>query len=191
MADGLQFHSELLSRAVSFVLEHHGQQVRKIDRQTPYVAHLVGVAFILQRAGCDTETVTAGLLHDVLEDTEVNYEELERAFGARIAGIVQAVTEDKRLPWEARKKLYIESVSQAHHDVRAVCAADKVDNLTSIVLGHATLGDQVWTVFRRGRDQQIGFYEAVLQAIGKGWDHPLKQEYARALAQVRQLRGPD
>ena len=190
MNDGFEFHSELLSRAVTFVLEHHSQQVRKIDKQTPYVAHLFGVALILQRAGCDTDTVAAGLLHDVLEDTEVTYEELERFFGARIAAIVQGVTEDKRLPWEARKQLYVETVGKASGEVRAVCAADKINNLTSITLEQQVRGEQVWSVFRRGREAQIGFYEATLEAIGSGWSHPLLAEYRKALDQVKQLRGP-
>jgi (p)ppGpp synthase/HD superfamily hydrolase len=190
MADGFRFHSELLSSAVSFVLEHHGQQVRKIDGRTPYAAHLFGVALILQRAGCDTDTVAAGLLHDVLEDTEVNYEELERAFGPRIAEIVRGVTEDKRLPWEARKQLYIETVGRAGPEVRAVCAADKINNLTSIAQEHTVRGELVWDVFRRGREQQLGFYDATLEAIGAGWDDPLLHEYRRALDLVKRLRGP-
>ena len=189
MTGGCRFHSELLSSAVAFALEHHGPQVRKIDGRTPYVAHLFGVALILQRAGCDTETVAAGLLHDVLEDTEVTYEELERSFGPRIAEIVRGVTEDKRLPWEARKKLYVETVGQAGPEVRAVCAADKINNLTSIAQEHTVRGEQVWTVFRRGREQQIGFYEATLEAIGSGWDDPLLLEYRRALEQIKQLGG--
>jgi (p)ppGpp synthase/HD superfamily hydrolase len=190
MESGFQFHSDLLNRAVAFALQHHGAQVRKVDGRTPYVAHLMGVAFLLLRAGYDDQTVAAGLLHDVLEDTEVEYDELERAFGARIAEIVQGVTEDKRLPWEARKQLYVRTVAAAAPEVKAVCAADKINNLCSIAAAHTDRGPAVWQVFKRGREAQLGFYDATFEAIASGWSHPLLADFRRALEQVRHLPGP-
>src|SRR5690606_39312554 len=77
---------EQIARAYRFgELAHAGQ---KRSSGENYISHAVEVARILVELGLDSTTVSAGLLHDVVEDTTATLEDIEREFGAEIAGIV-------------------------------------------------------------------------------------------------------
>ncbi|RKY59050.1 MAG: (p)ppGpp synthetase [Candidatus Latescibacterota bacterium] len=80
----------LLERAFAFSREAHRGQTRMSGE--PFVSHCVEVAHILAEFQMDPDTVTAGLLHDVVEDTEVELSQLREAFGERVAGLVDGVT---------------------------------------------------------------------------------------------------
>jgi GTP pyrophosphokinase len=73
-----------VERAIALAIRAHEGQSRK-DGQLPYVVHPVTVALILSRYTGDEDTIIAGLLHDVLEDTLVTADEIERAFGEKVA----------------------------------------------------------------------------------------------------------
>lgn len=88
---------ELLERAVGFAIEAHGTDLRKSGE--PYVMHPIAVAAILARIQLDSETIAGALLHDVVEDTEVTLEQIEGAFGARVARLVDGVSKLGRIPW--------------------------------------------------------------------------------------------
>jgi GTP diphosphokinase / guanosine-3',5'-bis(diphosphate) 3'-diphosphatase len=108
---------------------------RKGARAEPYVNHLVEVARLLADAtsGDDPALVAAGLLHDTLEDTCTTFEELEREFGADVAGLVQEVTDNKNLKKEERKRLQIETAGKKSPRARLIKIADKTSNLRSIL----------------------------------------------------------
>ena len=88
-------------RAASFAASHHRGQQRK-DQRTPYFAHPARVALTLcLEFGCRDETViAAALLHDVLEDTTADYEDLVDEFGPEVARLVACLSKDSRLPAE-------------------------------------------------------------------------------------------
>ena len=65
----------------------HEGQVRR-SSQVPYVEHVFGVAWILDRAGFDEDVVIAGLLHDLLEDTPITRIQVEDSFGSHVAGLI-------------------------------------------------------------------------------------------------------
>ena len=81
---------ELLERCYRFAQEAHKGQKRKSGE--PYFSHCAETAEILAELRLDTHTICAGLLHDVLEDTGINREELQVRFGANIANLVEGVT---------------------------------------------------------------------------------------------------
>jgi (p)ppGpp synthase/HD superfamily hydrolase len=84
----------------------HQGQVRK-DDSSPYFIHPCQVGLKLTALGFDERVVAAGFVHDVLEDTTFPQSELERLLGTEVLEIVLAVSEDKTLSWEERKKQYI------------------------------------------------------------------------------------
>jgi GTP diphosphokinase / guanosine-3',5'-bis(diphosphate) 3'-diphosphatase len=84
-------------------------------------------------SGDDPALVAAGLLHDTLEDTCTTFEELEREFGAEIAGLVREVTDNKSLKKEIRKQLQIETAGKKSPRARLIKIADKASNLRSIL----------------------------------------------------------
>jgi GTP pyrophosphokinase len=88
--------SELIERAYKFAELKHASQVRKSGEA--YFTHLVAVAAILVDLKMDAEGIAAGLLHDILEDTDVNFDELANMFTPAIAHLVESVTKLKSIP---------------------------------------------------------------------------------------------
>jgi (p)ppGpp synthase/HD superfamily hydrolase len=103
--------------------------------QEPYVNHLIEVAHLLAEAtdGADETLITAGLLHDTMEDVQVTEEELAREFGAEVAALVCEVTDDKTLPKAERKRLQVEHAPHKSARARMIKLADKTCNLRSLL----------------------------------------------------------
>jgi guanosine-3',5'-bis(diphosphate) 3'-pyrophosphohydrolase len=121
---------ELLLLALSFAARAHEGQKRK-DGQTPYIAHPMRVTTILH-AGfgvTDPEVLAAAALHDVIEDTTTDHDDLVKHFGKRVATMVATLTKDKRLPEEEREEVYLHALGQAQVDVQLCKLADAYDNL--------------------------------------------------------------
>ena len=90
---------ELIQRAAALAVEAHGSDRRKSGE--PYVLHPIAVAAILAEMQLDAESIVAGLLHDVVEDTPVGPERINREFGPRVVKLVDGVTKLGRIPWTA------------------------------------------------------------------------------------------
>ena len=82
--------TKLILKAYNYALKHHGNQLRKSGE--PYIIHPLNVAYILADIGMDDSTISAALLHDVVEDTDVTNEDIVREFGQEIADMVAGVT---------------------------------------------------------------------------------------------------
>lgn len=91
---------EAIERAVGFASEHHGDQKRVSG--DPYIVHPLEVAMILCDLQVDVDSIVAGLLHDVLEDTDVTAEELQAEFGPTVTTLVQGVTNLRRVKRKSR-----------------------------------------------------------------------------------------
>ncbi len=83
-------NSKLIRKAYEFALKAHGDQKRMSGE--PYIIHPVEVAYIITTLELDDESICAGLLHDVVEDTSVTREELKEEFGDSIVELVDGVT---------------------------------------------------------------------------------------------------
>jgi guanosine-3',5'-bis(diphosphate) 3'-pyrophosphohydrolase len=125
----LAAHS-LWQQAVSFAARRHAGQVRK-DGVTPYEAHPFRVAFTVRHVFEveDPLALCAALLHDTIEDTTADYDELAEEFGNEIARAVASLTKDKRLPERARERAFFDQLAAASWQVRLVKLADAYDNL--------------------------------------------------------------
>ena len=178
--------STLVEKALRIALSAHAGQLRK-DGVTPYVTHLVMVALILAKEGCRDEVVAAGLVHDVLEDTDIPESKLREDLGDEVADIVVAVTHDDSLPWEEKKKKYIESVRHASESAKLVATADKIDNLNSLIAGHERMGERVWSMFNRGKEKKMWFEDEMLQMLKETWQHPFIEQYEALLREVKKL----
>ncbi len=91
---------ELLDRAYNFADQAHKGQVRASGE--PYLKHCLAVAKILSEMRVPPQVVAAGLLHDVVEDTNISLTDIERDFGAEIAKLVDGVTKLTQLPRVSR-----------------------------------------------------------------------------------------
>ena len=123
--------TDLLFEAVSFAARAHRHQLRK-DGQTPYAAHTFRVSLVLRHVfGIDDPRVlTAALLHDTIEDTPTDFDELAEQFGPEVAGWVAALTKDMRLEEAEREKEYHRVLTGAPWQVVVCKLADLYDNLS-------------------------------------------------------------
>jgi (p)ppGpp synthase/HD superfamily hydrolase len=117
--------------AVAFASRAHRHQFRK-DNQTPYVSHVLRVALIVRHVFdiADERVLTAAVLHDTIEDTTTDLDDLQEHFGAEIAGWVALLSKDKRLPEPEREEAYQDSLAKAPWQVKICKLADIYDNLT-------------------------------------------------------------
>lgn len=127
MSKSEPFH--LLLDAITFASHAHRHQLRK-DGQTPYISHPYRVVMILRHVfGVEDERVlSAAVLHDTIEDTTTDYDDLRKRFGAEVAGWVAALSKDTRLPEERREPLFLETLAQSPDAVKLIKLADLYDN---------------------------------------------------------------
>ena len=125
----------LMLEALEFAARQHRDQRRKDAGASPYINHPIAVAQVLASEGGveDVDVLRAALLHDVIEDTECTVEEMAARFGARVAGIVGEVTNDKTLSKAEIKLAQIEKAPHMSVEAKLVKLADKICNLTDIL----------------------------------------------------------
>ena len=120
-------------RAVSFAARSHHGQFRD-DGETPYIAHPLRVALVIRHVfGCDDAvTLETAILHDTIEDTPVDYDDIEENFGREVADAVAAMTKNMLLRYEAREADYDARLAKADWRARLVKLADCYDNLSDV-----------------------------------------------------------
>jgi guanosine-3',5'-bis(diphosphate) 3'-pyrophosphohydrolase len=116
--------------AVAFAARAHRGQLRK-DQATPYHSHVFRVCLVLRHVFgvADVSVLTAAVLHDTIEDTTIDFDDLEDKFGRTIAGWVRELSKDKRLPHDEREKEYCEVLANAGWEVQVCKLADIYDNV--------------------------------------------------------------
>jgi guanosine-3',5'-bis(diphosphate) 3'-pyrophosphohydrolase len=130
MSESMSEKYRPLLSAASFGARVHRHQLRK-DGKTPYAAHPFRVSLIIRNVfGIDDpQTLTAALLHDAIEDTTTDRDDITEQFGPQVAEWVAALTKDKRLPDDEREVAYRLTLSHAPAQVKACKLADIFDNL--------------------------------------------------------------
>ena len=88
---------DTVARAIEFAVEHHEGMVRRSGE--PFVLHPLEVGLILARMRLDSDTIAGALLHDLVEDTDVTYDDIHKQFGPRVTTLVNGVTKLSKLPW--------------------------------------------------------------------------------------------
>ncbi len=183
------------SEVLQYAADKHAKQVRK-GADIPYIVHPVAVAETLARYGAAEELVYAGLLHDVLEDTDTTREELAERYGTRVAQLVAAVSETKRDSsgkerfWDIRKAEQLAHLRHADMDVVQLKAADMLHNIISIRRDMRLVGENVWDRFKAVKEKQLVNYAqlaaALCQSLG---GHPLGSELQTALEDLMAASG--
>ncbi|MFI4934325.1 MAG: RelA/SpoT family protein [Caulobacterales bacterium] len=126
----------LLNRAYVYAMRMHGSQKRASG--DPYFAHPIEVAGILTDYRMDTSTIITGLLHDVIEDTEVTRQEIDSLFGEEVGELVEGVTKLSRLELTAEYKRQAENLRKfilaISRDVRVLLVklADRLHNMRTL-----------------------------------------------------------
>jgi len=128
--------TKLIQRAYNYALEKHGEQKRKSGE--PYIIHPTNVAYTIAEIGLDEQTICAALLHDVVEDTEVTYEDVVKEFGQEIAEMVDGVTKLKQIEHASIEENQVENYRKMFlamgKDIRVIIIklADRLHNMRTL-----------------------------------------------------------
>ena len=175
-------YSPRFEDAITTMLEAHGLNRRKAGRGFE-ASHALSVATIVADYGFEEDTIIAALLHDTLEDTDLDPAVIERRFGAPVLAMVLDVSEPA-MPrrWRDRKLSYIEQLrTSARHGSHAVAAADKIHNLLKMTTGLRTHGTTYIRPFTAPVEDMTWYHQTVLDTLRAAWDHPILVEQARRL----------
>ncbi len=124
-----------IKKAYSYAENKHKNQYRKSGE--PYIIHPLHVAYTLAKLGLDTQTICAALLHDVVEDTDACYGDIEKKFGTEIAQIVEGVTKITELFKSVEEKQaenYNKMFGAMEKDIRIIILklADRLHNINTL-----------------------------------------------------------
>jgi (p)ppGpp synthase/HD superfamily hydrolase len=168
----------------------------------PCLAHLLGVAsLVLGESGwvsfAVTEDILIGaLLHDAVEDEGglPRLQDIEANFGPAVARIVEGLSDsfevdsDKKPSWESRKKAYVERLPHEADDVLLVSLADKLYNARAILEDYREIGPEVWKRFKRGRREQLWYFDALIQVFeNRCSDWRILKELKRVVAELARI----
>jgi len=131
-----QADMQLIIKAYNFAESAHQGQVRNSGEK--YFVHPVQVALLLADLSMDTATIIAGLLHDVIEDTNIPYEKIKEEFGEEIAELVDGVTKLKKLQYKTKQENQAENLRKMviamAKDIRVIIVklADRLHNMRTL-----------------------------------------------------------
>lgn len=171
----------------------------------PYMAHLLGVAsLVMGESGhvpfaVTEDMVIAALLHDAVEDEGglPRLQDIEAKFGKDVAKIVEGCTDssevdsDKKQEWGVRKEAYIKRLREEPDESEGtllVSAADKLYNARAILEDYREVGAEVWKRFKRGRDQQLWYFDGLIKVYEercRNWR--IVEELKRMVAELRRV----
>ncbi len=178
--------SKSITDAVEFAILAHKDQLRKDGR--PFIIHPLSVAFIFLSAGYSEPVVIAGILHDIVEDTPYTEKDIKEKFGERVSHLVMGVTDDISVKdWSERKKLYLEHLKTAEDDIKAISAADLLDNRRAI-LQSLKQGVDIWKSFDATPEMIMKVSEERFLIL-KSLDNEITKELGAVIDEINEALG--
>jgi (p)ppGpp synthase/HD superfamily hydrolase len=158
--------SPLVRDALQTAHRAHAGQVRNGSGGMAYVEHPRAVAESLAEHGYGERVLAAALLHDVVEDSELTVEDLERLFGAEIAETVALLSDDESIDsYRDRKDEHRERIRAAGGKALAIYGADKLNNLGNLHRAHAVQGSEVEREFEVPLDLKLDVWSEDLEML--------------------------
>ena len=158
--------SDLVRDALETARRAHAGQLRRGSDGHPYIDHPVAVAEILIRHRYPDEVLAAGLLHDVVEKSEIEISEVRERFGDVVGDLVEALTEDETIDdYEERKDEHRQRVAAADPAALAIFAADKLTNVAMLREAYALIAEGVSDELAVSLDLKIYIWEADLEML--------------------------
>jgi len=178
--DAAAERSALVRRAYEVASEAHAGQTRNASGGRPYIDHPIAVAAQLLEQGFSDEVLAAALLHDVVEDSELEIPDIREAGGSRVAELVAVLSDDESLDsYEERKREHRERVEAAGPDALAIYVADKLTNVEMMRDAYAEDGEGIAEELKVPLDVKIAVWEADLAMVQENAE---EGEAAAALA---------
>jgi (p)ppGpp synthase/HD superfamily hydrolase len=191
----LKSNPEMLTQrfvqAFELAYQLHAEQIRK-GTETPYLAHLMGVAALVLENGGDEDLAIAALLHDAVED-QGGLETLEiirQQFGERVAAIVDGCSDTYVIPkpaWRNRKEQYLEHLKTTNSDVHLVSLADKLHNARTLLFDLQQFSMDVWERFTGGKSGSLWYYRRLADYFLAYKRIPMSIELDRIVSEIERL----
>jgi guanosine-3',5'-bis(diphosphate) 3'-pyrophosphohydrolase len=174
----------IILKAIRFAAEKHIDQRRKDSKSSPYINHPIQVAETLWTVGeiRDLNLLVASILHDTVEDTGTNPEEIRAEFGEDVLALVLEVTDDKSLPKQERKQLQVETAPHKTHSAKLLKLADKICNVRDILV----TPPEDWSLERR--QEYLLWTERVVAGL-RGVNERLESHYDELLVSGKRSLG--
>ena len=143
----------MINKAIIFATKHHDGVCRK-GKTYPYIIHPLEVMGIIASITEDKDIICAGALHDLIEDTDITYEEIKNEFNERIANIVAHESQNllpgyrADMSWKELRELQSNCLKKETIEVKIVALGDKLSNIKAIYNDKLKMGDEVWNLFR-------------------------------------------
>lgn len=175
----------MIHTAIIYATIAHNGQKRK-GTELPYIIHPLEVMQILSTITTSEDVIIAGVLHDVIEDTRISLDDINKTFGNRVAQLVKACTVSKESTWENRKQSIINKLFHVQTETALVLCADKLSNLRSIIYDLSIENESIWQRFSASKEKVIWYYKELGNAINQRDDLPIhiKQEYNSLLKKL-------
>ena len=167
-----------IQKAFEYAKEKHKNQKRKITGE-PYINHIIDVANILKENGADEETITVGILHDTVEDTDATIQDIKEKFGSKIAKMIDCESEKKSLPYRERKAEHMARVSKSSYNTKLVNCADKVSNLKSLIKCYNIYNEQIWQYFNGSKEDIMWYYTLALKVLKDVSDKKMYEDFCK------------
>ncbi len=161
----------VINKALEVAITAHKNQFRK-GSEIPYIIHpmeagVIAASLSIKNNQIDQDVVAAAILHDVIEDTDLTYQDLLNDFNEKVLRLVRLQSENKSKVWQDRKDWTIELLENNEDiNLEIVTLADKLSNLRSIHRDYQILGDRLWERFNvKEKERHQWYYSSIAKNI--------------------------
>jgi (p)ppGpp synthase/HD superfamily hydrolase len=176
--DAATKRSDLVRGALVMAREAHAGQTRNASGGRPYIDHPVAVAERIAEQDLADEILAAALLHDVVEDSELEVDDIREQIDPRVAEIVGALSDDPEIEsYEERKGEHRARVEAAGPDAWAIYASDKLTNIEMLRDAYVSQGEQVGEELTVPLDLKVAVWNGDLEMLERnvdGLDGPVR-----------------
>lgn len=179
--------SPLVGDAFAMARTAHAGQIRNGSGGRPYIEHPLTVAEQLASYEYADTVLAAALLHDVVEESPTEVEEIRERFGPAVAELVAALTDAEEIEsYERRKDVHRAEVEAAGSDALAIYAADKLANIRALRRVYGEEGEAVGAELKAPLDVKVAVWEADVELLREACPElPFLTELEEQLAGLR------
>jgi len=119
--------------------------------------------------------------------------DIEHNFGSNVARMVEGLSDSlsgdpgNKKPWLERKQTYIQRLREEPADVQLISAADKLYNARAILEDYRLIGPRVWERFKRGRNDQIGYFDELIKVFKSSGVNRIVDELERVVNELKKV----